>query len=75
MHKIYDEFQDERYLAMKGFLLYGGHFCKALGQALAYADHTNANKIKKAFPEMWRRHIEFYKKHLEKIGLINNETE
>jgi len=40
---------------------YGGGFTKALGEALARADHVNTERIKEAFPEYWKQYLEIGK--------------
>ena len=40
-------------VAMKS---YGGAFVSRLGEALAYADPKNAERIKTAFPEYWEEY-------------------
>lgn len=39
---------------------YGENFAKALAKALAWADPTNARKIKQAFPEEWNTHLNIW---------------
>lgn len=40
---------------------YGGSFVAALGKALLRADSENAQKIKIAFPEDWKKYNEMAK--------------
>lgn len=41
---------------------YGGSFAKHLGIALLYADIHNAAKIKKTWPELWEKYLNWGKK-------------
>ena len=44
---------------------YGGSFVRSLGQALSYADWSNIEKIKIAFPEYWEQYLNFENKENE----------
>lgn len=38
---------------------YGGSFAKAIANAAKVADSDNYNKLKQAFPELWKRYESF----------------
>ena len=41
---------------------FGGSFVSSLGEALLKADPDNAKRIKKAFPDYWKRYTKFAKR-------------
>ena len=50
--------RDEVYKVTEGMLKYGGNFEQQLGKLLEMADWSNQEKIKKAWPEYWRKYKE-----------------
>lgn len=49
--------QDEHRKVAKMMTEWGGSFVEALGEALLLADADNAERIKKAFPELWNKYF------------------
>lgn len=46
--------KDEQIAVANQMQLYGGSFAAKLGEALIYADQSNAQKIKETWPELWK---------------------
>ena len=60
MNRItYDE-QQETAIQMRAN---GGNFVRSLGAALQCADKDNAERIRKAFPEIWEKYSNWGKAH------------
>lgn len=55
----YDE-QQETAIQMQQ---HGGYFVNCIGHALGYADKYNAERIRKAFPEIWEKYSNWCKAH------------
>ena len=53
---------EEKYVVQMTMRKYGLGFVKWLGQALSWADHINAMKIKTTWPEYWDQYFEMGKK-------------
>jgi hypothetical protein len=54
MDEGYPTKEDEATHVARMMVRHGGGFVQHLGQALEHADHNNAARIKKAFPEYWQ---------------------
>ena len=46
--------RDEMLDVYKAMLKYGGGFVMALAEAFVHADENNLDRLKTAFPEIWR---------------------
>ncbi len=51
------DLEKEKYFVAKGMCEYGGSFVNYLGNALHHADPNNVKRIKKAFPEYWKKYL------------------
>lgn len=47
---------EEAYTVSHNMKTYGGGFVQQLGQAIVHADPENRRRLKKAFPEYWRKY-------------------
>lgn len=51
-------YKDRKVLIYKAMQLYGGSFAAALGEAWALADLENAERLERAFPEIFEKYAE-----------------
>ena len=49
--------EEEKYYVALGMERFGGGFAQRLGEALVRADKFNAQKIKSAWPDEWKKYF------------------
>lgn len=56
MSTFWENMHDERIRVAEAMRSRGGSFVQALGNALMCADSANVEKIRQAWPELWREY-------------------
>ena len=60
--KLAEGFVEEVCIVRENMEKHGGHFVRALSQALLYADLKNSQKIKETWSDLWEVYLNWDKK-------------